>query len=60
MIVKLKGKNGRLDVIEKDVEDVSVGDGKIQIDYKRPYKWGIVSGVKYYTDEYSIVSVSES
>lgn len=59
MIVKLKGKNGRLDVTEKDVESVTVSDDEIAINYKKPYKWGIVSGVRYFPEEYSIMSVSE-
>ena len=58
MIVKLKGKDGRLDVTEKDVEAVTISNGTIHMDYKKPYKWGIVSGVGYYTDEYDLVSVS--
>lgn len=56
MTVKLKGKNGRLDITEKNVELVTVTDMHIKINYKKPYKWGIVSGVGYYTDEYELVS----
>lgn len=56
MTVKLRGKGGRLDVTEKDVESVTVTDYQIEIEYKKPYKWGIVCGVKYYTDEYDFVS----
>lgn len=58
MIVKLKGKDGRLDVTEKNVESVTVSDDEIAINYKKPYKWGLVSGVRYCTDEYDIVTVS--
>ena len=56
MVVKLKGKGGRLDVTEKDVVAVTIKDGVIHMEYKKPYKWGIVSGVGYYTDEYELIS----
>lgn len=56
MTVKLKGKDGRPDVTEENVEELSVKNGQIEMSYKKPYKWGIVCGVGYYTDEYEIVS----
>ena len=51
MTVYLKGLDGRCDQTEKDVQTVTVDDTYIHIGYKKPYKWGIVSGVKYYTEE---------
>ena len=51
MTVYLKGLGGRLPQVESDVESVKVDDRYIHIDYKRPLKWGIVSGVSYYADE---------
>lgn len=57
MIVYLKGKNGRCDQTEIDVESVKIGRAYIEIDYKKPYKWGIVSGVKYPTDEMEVTSI---
>lgn len=57
MTVYLKGLNGRLDQIEKDVESVEIDDLYINIHYKQPYKWGIVSGVGYFKDEMEIEKI---
>ena len=57
MTVYLKGKEGRLDQIEKDVERVSIDARYINIEYKKPYKYGLVSGVQYYKEEMEIASI---
>ena len=56
MTVYLKGKNGRADQVEKNVEQVSEDDRYIHIRYKT-HTWGIVSGVAYYKDEMKIVKI---
>ena len=54
MTVYLKGLGGRLDQIEQNVEKVMVDDRFIKIEYKKPYKYGLVSGVAYFNDEMAI------
>lgn len=54
MTVYLKGLDGRCDQTEKNVQTVKVDDTYIDIEYKKPCKWGIVSGVKYYKNEMAI------
>ena len=56
MTVMLRGKGGRLDVTETDVETVIVTNSDIVIEYKKPYKYGLVCGCKYYAEEYEFVS----
>ena len=57
MTVYLKGKDGRVDQVEKNVQTVSVDGQYINIEYTKPFKWGIVSGVKYYKDEMEIAKI---
>lgn len=57
MTVYLKGKDGRLDQVEKNVAKVSVDSRYIHIDYTKPLKWGIVSGVQYYKGEMEIAKI---
>lgn len=57
MTVYLKGKDGRVDQVEKNVQTVSVDGQYINIEYTKPLKWGIVSGVKYYKDEMEITKI---
>lgn len=57
MTVYLRGLNGRLDQVEKNVESISIDNDYIKIKYKQPYKWGIVSGVAYFANEMVISKV---
>lgn len=56
MTVYLKGKDGRLDQVEENVKEVWAEDGLIHIKYE-DHKWGIVSGVAYFTDEMEISKI---
>lgn len=57
MTVYLKGLDGRLDQTEKNVAKLTVDSKYINIEYEKPYKWGIVSGVAYYTNEMEVKAV---
>lgn len=56
MTVYLKGKDGRVDQVEKNVETVSVDSKYIDIRYKR-YEYGAVVGVTYYASEMEIEKI---
>lgn len=57
MTVYLKGKDGRVDQVEKNVCKVSEDSKYIHIEYTKPFKWEIVSGVKYYKAEMEIAKI---
>ena len=57
MTVYLKGLEGRCDQTEKNVQAVTIDDIYINIAYRKPFKWGIVSGVKYYKNEMVIEKI---
>lgn len=59
MTVYLKGLSGRVDRVEENVQKVTVDDMYIRIDYKKPYKYGLVSGVAYFNDEMTIERIEE-
>lgn len=56
MTVYLKGKDGRVDQVEKYVKTVSVDDKYIHIKYKK-YEYGAVVGVTYYANEMEIEKI---
>lgn len=60
MTVYIKGHNGRVDQVEKDVERILIDDKFINIEYMHPLKYGIVSGVAYYKDEMEIVKIEQN
>lgn len=56
MTVHLKGKNGRLDQTEENVEKVYTEGNLIHINYYKGV-YGNVSGVAYYKDEMEISEI---
>ena len=59
MTVYLKGLGGRLDQVEQNVQKVTMDDRFINIEYKKPYEYGLVSGVAYFNDEMAIERIEE-
>ena len=57
MTVYLKGKNGRVDQVEKNVVAIAVDEEYINLKYN-VLQWGIVSGVSYPKDEMEIEKVT--
>lgn len=57
MTVYLKGIETILDRIEKNVKSVEITDEEINIRYEEPLKYGIVSGVTYFTNQMKVEKV---